>query len=376
MSISRRRLLAELIGGTALGSALRPLLASGNEGPGGEVRKAVPVRLDRNENAYGPSTQAIDSIRKHAGEVSRYPLDEETLCSALAKHHSVKPEQIVIGCGSSEVLRMAANAFLDPQSELILALPTFGLIGRYAKGKGAKITALPLRKDYSHDLGGALTQAETSRGLVYVCNPNNPTGTLTERKDIESFLRNLPRTFRAVIDEAYHHYAGGTGAYASFIDQPVDNPRVITVRTFSKIYGLAGMRVGYAVAATEDAQKMKDERLPFGVNHLGIAGAIAALGDQRCVIDCARKNADDRQEFMNQVNARMLRALNSHTNFVCLNVMRPGSEIVEHYRKNGVVLPAPIQGMPTYLRVSLGTPDEMREFWRIWDLLGSHSMKM
>ena len=342
----------------------------------GRVGIPGPIRLDRNENAYGASQKAIAAIRESASEANRYPEPLGALREALASQHAVDAEQIVVGCGSSEVLRMAATAFLSQGQKLILASPTFELIRQYAQARKATVVEVRLRKDYSHDLKAILEVARKGSGLVYLCNPNNPTGTLTERKEFETFLGNLPPTFHAVIDEAYHHYAGGSGAYTSFIEQPVDNSRVIIVRTFSKAYGLAGVRVGYAVASAETAKKMGVDRLPFGLNRAGVMAAIAALGDPQYIDECTRRNADDRQEFFNQVNARMLRALDSHTNFVCLNVMRPAVQIVEHYRKYNFLLAPLIPEMPTYLRISLGKSEEMHEFWRVWDVLGSHHMSM
>jgi histidinol-phosphate aminotransferase len=130
------------------------------------------------------------------------------------------------------------------------------------------------------------------------------------------------------------------------------------------------------VASAAVAAKLSAESLPFATNRLGISAALVALDDLQHIETCAKQNFDDRQEFMNQVNARMLRALDSHANFVCLNVMRPSKEILEHYQKNDFVLAPAIATMPNYLRVSLGSPEEMIEFWRVWDLLGSHPMSM
>jgi len=134
--------------------------------------------------------------------------------------------------------------------------------------------------------------------------------------------------------------------------------------------------VGYAVASSSAAEKMAREGLPFALNRAGMFAASAALADREHIESCTNRNFNDRQEFLNQVNARMLRALDSHGNFVCLNVMRPATEISAHYIKNNVVLAPVIPAMPNYLRVSLGTSQEMREFWRVWDLLGSHQMSM
>jgi histidinol-phosphate aminotransferase len=392
MNLNRRNLLKQLGAGIAASSVLAPQRASA-----ADIRESAsdskvssqhrePIRLDRNENAYGASQRAIIAIQEAAKGSSHYP-DSSALRKTLADHHNgtaprahhgIEPEQIVVGCGSSDVLRMAASAFLVPGATLIMAAPTCDIIAGYGRSRGATITEVPLRNDHAHDLEGMLKHSNKSgaSGLIYVCNPNSPTGTLTTRKDIEDFLGKVSPQFQVVIDEAYHPYAGGSGAYISFVDRPVDNPRVIVTRTFSTAYGLAGARVGYAVTSTSTAEKMAQEALPFAVNRAGMFAASAALADREHAEKCTDRNYNDRQEFMNQVNARMLRALDSHTNFVCLNVMRPAVEISEHYTKNNFVLAPVIPSMPNYLRISLGTPEEMREFWRVWDLLGSHPMSM
>jgi histidinol-phosphate aminotransferase len=391
MTVNRRNLLKQLGAGIAATSLLAARRASADigESPSDSLahpQGLEPIRLDRNENAYGPSQKAIAAIQEAAAGTKRYP-DSSVLQKALADYHSevtsgvnriTNPQQIVVGCGSSDVLRMAASAFLDPGASLIMAAPTCELIANYARSRGATVTEVPLRNDHAHDLRAMLKHANQSgaSGLIYSCNPNSPTGTLTTREDLEKFLLKVPPKFQVVIDEAYHHYAGGSGAYMSFIDRPSDNPRVIVTRTFSTAYGLAGARVGYAVASDSNAEKMIREGLPFALNRAGTFAASAALADREHIENCVNQNFNDRQEFMNQVNARMLRALDSHTNFICLNVMRPAVEIAEHYSKNNFVLAPLIPSLPNYLRISLGTPEEMREFWRVWDLLGSHPMSM
>jgi len=393
MGVNRRNLLKQIGTGIAATSLLVPRRASADvTGSPLELDSKVsrqhgePIHLDRNENAYGASPKAIAAIRDTAKGTNRYS-DSKILLKTLADYHSkasssisrvFNSEQFVIGCGSSDVLRMAAAAFLGPGSTLIMATPTCDLIAKYGRSRGATVIDVPLRNNHTHDLQGMLKHSSKSgaTGLIYVCNPNSPTGTLTTREDLEKFLVEVSPKFQVVIDEAYHHYAGGSGAYTSFIDRPSDNPRVIVTRTFSTGFGLAGARVGYAVAAPSDAEKMAREGLPFALSRAGMFAASAALADREHIESCIDRNSNDRQEFMNQVNARMLRALDSHTNFVCLNVMRPAVEILEHYSKNNFVLAPLIPSMPTYLRISLGTPEEMREFWRVWDLLGSHPMSM
>lgn len=393
MKLNRRNLLKQLGAGVAASSLLTPARAAAEisnsaddphvagESP---ARFDGPIRLDRNENAYGASAKAVDAIRQSAGQISRYE-DASALRKTIAAHHAeshqatraVTADKIVLGCGSTDVLRMAACAFLGAGKTLIQATPTCELMASYARQKGAAVKDVPLRKDFAHDLEAMLEHSGgVEAGLIYICNPNTPTGTLTTRKNLEGFLGKVPSSFHVLIDEAYHQYAGGSGAYLSFVEHPWENPRVMVTRTFSAAYGLAGARVGYAVASAEAAAEMNRAAMPFPLNRAGVAAASAAISDPQHVERCVKRNFDDRQEFLNQVNARMLRCLDSHANFVCLNVMRPAAEIFEHYAKNNFILAPLIASMPNYLRISLGTPQEMHEFWRVWDLLGSHPMSM
>jgi len=294
----------------------------------------------------------------------------------LAELHKVKLEQIVLDSGSYEILRMLAAAYLGPNKELLVPDLTYPSLGNYAEANGIQVVRIPLTKMHEHDTDAMLARADSSTGLVYICNPNIPTGTLTPRKNIESFISRLPADVMILIDEAYHHFVSATSSYRSFLDYPLDDPRVVVARTFSKIYGLAGLRVGYSVSSREAASRLSALRLQNGVTMVSAKGAIAALEDSAYVRMAAKRNADDRQEFMNQVNARMLRAIDSHANFVLLNPLRPVSEVLLHLGKNDVHVAPSIPAMERYIRVSLGTPAEMREFWRVWDLMPAASTAM
>ena len=385
MVISRRNLFRHIGVGAAASVGLPSLArASVAERAADVLRPDVhetggPVRLHKNENAYGPSATVIAAIRGAAVTLAnRYPdAPDEALRNKLAALHAVSPEQIILGCGSGDILRMAASAFLGSRKKIIVAQPTFELMADRARRVGGEVVAVPLRSDYSYDLDAMLSHADAGTGLVYVCNPNNPTGSLTRRQELEAFIGELPATAYVLIDEAYHHYVGGSSEYASFIDRPVNDRRVIVTRSFSTIHGLAGLRVGYAVAAPQTAGLLAGHSLPDNLNGVAALAAIAALDDAEHVRTSARRNADDRQEFCNQANARMLRTIDSHANFVMLNIARPAVEIVEHFRKNGVLVSEPFPTFDKYIRVSLGTPAEMREFWRVWDLLPVlHGMTM
>jgi histidinol-phosphate aminotransferase len=385
MIVSRRSLFRHIGGGAAAsvglpGAARASLFERASTPVGSDSANAGgPVRLHRNESAYGPSASVLAAVRSTSGALSnRYPdVPREALRAKLAALHSVRAEQIVLGCGSSDILTMAAAAFLPPGRTLVVARPTFELITDRARRAGATILASPLRSVYAYDLDAMLAHSNGHTGLVYVCNPNNPTGSLTPRRELEAFIERLPATAHVVIDEAYHHYVGGSAEYASFIDHPLNDSRVIVTRSFSSIHGLAGLRVGYAVAAVETAPLLAGHGVPDNLDGAAASAAIAALDDTDHVRAKAAWNANDRQEFCNQANARMLRTIDSHANFVMLNTWRPAGIVVEHCRENGVLVAGPFPLFDNYIRVSLGSPTDMREFWRVWDMLPVlHGMTM
>jgi histidinol-phosphate aminotransferase len=373
MPISRRNLIRSL-GASAVVGAAAPSLGRFPLAVAAQASAAVPtlepILLYRNENAYGPSEKVLAAMREGCVSSNRYPRTEyDSLVNKIAALHAVKTEQVVLGCGSGEILHMAGVAFLGPGKKLAQASPTFPALGEFAQSAGFEVIDVPLNKMYEHDLEAMLSLASASAGLVYICNPNNPTGTLTPRNDIETFIRKLPAKTMVLIDEAYHHYVGQNSTYLSFLDQRFDDPRVIVARTFSKIYGLAGMRIGYAVAAPDVARRLSMAHTQWAVSVVSARAAVAALDDSEYMRLGVKRNTNDRQEFMNQLNARMLRALDSHTNFVMVNPMRPPAEVIEHLKKNNVLIGPRIPAMDKYIRVSLGTPAEMLEFWRVWDLM-------
>jgi histidinol-phosphate aminotransferase len=328
------------------------------------------VRLNSNENPYGPPARAMAAIRAAMASSNRYPfMDYDPLAQKIADFHHLKREQVVFGCGSSEILRVAAFAFLGPQKHLIQPSPTFEAMDHYAHGVGAEVISVPLSKTFAHDLEAMLRHANSSGGLIYICNPNNPTASLTPRGDLEAFINKLPPTYYVLIDEAYHHFAGESGMYKSFIDQPLQNERVIVSRTFSKVYGMAGLRLGYGIASPTTADRLASLLTSDGVNGIVSKAAMAALDDADSVRLFVKRNADVRQEFFNQATARMLKPIDSHANFVMMNTYRPAEGIIEHFRRQNVLIGRRFPAMDTYIRVSLGTPDEMKAFWQVWDQL-------
>jgi len=328
------------------------------------------IRLNSNENAYGPSAKVVDAIKSAVGSANRYPrMRYSSLIEQIAGAHHITSDRVLLGCGSTEILRMAAFAFLGKGKQLIHASPTFEAIEHYAHDVDSEVIAVPLNPAFAHDLDAMLASTSSSTTLVYVCNPNNPTASLTPRRDLETFIGKLPAPTYVVIDEAYHHYAGMSGMYASFIDRRLDDERVIVARTFSKVYGLAGLRLGYAVASPKIIQRMRKFSTEDNINAIVTQSAAVALADTDGTSDLILRNTNDRQEFFNQAMARALKPIDSHTNFVMMNTFHPAEDVIQHFRKNNILIGRRFSPMDTYIRVSLGRPEEMQAFWRTWDLL-------
>jgi histidinol-phosphate aminotransferase len=332
-------------------------------------RTGGPILLNSNENAYGPFPSVL-GMGNPFQDLNRYPDHHaELVRERVAALHKVEPERVITGCGSTEILRMAAHAFTGPGKKLIVPAPTFEAISEYAAVVPADVVRVPLASNFAHDLGAMLGAAGPDTGLVYICNPNNPTGNLTPRADLETFIAKLPRNAHVLVDEAYHDFVGTNPDYASFIDRAVDDNRVIVARTFSKIYGLAGMRLGYGVASRETVRQLQEHRLQDSLNIFVMRCALTALDDSAGHRQSRQRNAADREEFIRQANARRLKTIPSSCNFVMIDINRPVRPVIDHFLRNNIAIGRPFPPMDTYARISLGKPEEMKEFWRVWDLL-------
>ena len=379
MTISRRNLIQN-IGAAAAAAALpawgewSEIEASERRGPGVRAGEAASlIRLNRNESPYGPGERTRAAIREAILEPNRYPAGElDALTNAIAGLHGVKPEQITLGCGSSDLLRVAADAFLGPGKSLVQVTPTFEVIARDAQANGAEVRSVPLAKDYLHDLDGMLRRIDGSTSLVYVCNPNNPTGTLTPQRALEEFVGKIPSGTHVLMDEAYHDYVAHGSDYKSWVSRAGNDDRLIVLRTFSKVYGLAGLRIGYSVASAATAKRLAAHRLQFAVSLVGARAAKAAAEDAAHVKEIAHRNAEDRREFFRQAERRKVASIASQTNFALLRTERPGREVGAQLRESGVLISAGYPSLDNYIRVSFGLPEEMRSFWGAWDNRVSH----
>jgi histidinol-phosphate aminotransferase len=371
MMASRREFLRFGAGIASVAFPLSSNVLTLKEAPASLVdEENAPILLYSNENAYGASLKVMETIRAGISGSNRYPrLRYRELKERIAAYHKVAADRVLLGCGSTEILRMAACAFLGKGMQLIHASPTFEAIEHYARTIDSQIVGVPLTRSFAHDLERMLATVTPSTTLVYICNPNNPTASLTPRKDLETFITKVPASTVVIVDEAYHHYAGSSAMYASFIDHPMHDDKVIVARTFSKVYGLAGLRLGYAVGSPKILERMNKFGTEDNINGVVTQAAFVALGDSEGVNNFIEHNANDRQEFFNQAMARALKPIDSHTNFVMMDTFHQADEIIEQFRKHNIVIGRHFPPMDTYIRVSLGLPDEMQAFWRTWDLL-------
>lgn len=271
MNLSRRAFARAAGAGAAAAMfsplvSVKPLFAAPPSAPPAST-PAGEIRLSANENPYGPSAAAMEAMRDAFAKAWRYPDEtQEALVDAIAKSHSVAHDQVLLGDGSSEILKLSAAAFTGPSRKLVMASPTFEAIGNAARAAGAEVVSVPLDASYGHDV--AKMSAVAGAGLIYICNPNNPTGSITPRAALRGLLASAPTTTAILVDEAYYHYAGSSD-YESVIPALASRPNLIVARTFSKIYGMAGLRCGYAISSRETIKLLAAQQAWDSMNMRG-----------------------------------------------------------------------------------------------------------
>ena len=329
------------------------------------------IILNSNENAYGPSPRVMQAMRDALLFCNRYPDSQrDDFLLSVAQLHHVSTQQLILGHGSGEILRIAAEAFAAPGKKVITASPTFELMGIYAKVRGAEVVPVPLTSSYAHDLDAMLAKVDANTTLVYLCTPNNPTASITPRSDIETFIGKLPAHTYVLLDEAYHEFAAGAPGYRSFIEDPVRIDHVIVTRTMSKVYGLAGLRIGYGFTAPQTIKLLEPYQLFDNANMVAMRCGTVAINDREGVTKAAARNAADRAEFMRQAQARNLRVIPSYANFVMMDAGRPAHAVIDAFKQRNILIGRPFPPMDNFVRISLGLPDEMQAFWSVWDQIG------
>jgi len=321
------------------------------------------VWLDSNENPAGPPASAIKAMIDGVTATARYHIDEfEGFSEAIARSENVKPEQVLFGVGSTEVIDAAICAFTSASAPLITAAPSYDILIDLARSFGRKVVQAPLTEAWAYDVRKlAAAAANAGGGLIYLCNPNNPTSSLTPTKDIDWLVANLPPHTILLVDEAYIHFVDPT-QIESAIKHVREGKDVIVARTFSKIYGMAGARAGFGCAKPELIQAMNpfmDKVIPI----LGLRAAAAALGERDTLVPERRANvARIRGELCDWLRQKKIQYIEPHANFVMMDVGRDVSTFGREMRARGVAVGRPFPPLNQMLRVTIGTDAEMQKF--------------
>ncbi len=315
------------------------------------------VKINANENPLGPCPEAAEAIHNVVQQGGRY-LYEETFSfsKTLAEQEGLKPEYVMPFAGSSDPLHRTVMAFTSPAKSFVSGDPGYEAGARAAEFVGAKVVRVPLAKDYSHDVK-AMAAADPDAGILYVCNPNNPTGTLTPRADIDWLIENKPKGSILLLDEAYLHFSGAAAAS----DLVAADKDIVILRTFSKLYGMAGLRAGTALGRPDLLAKLRS----FGAGALpvtGMAGAQASLLVKTLVPQRRKMLKDIREDVFSFLDKHNFSFVPSSSNCFMLDAKRPGAELVKALAVEKIFIGRIWPAMPTYARVTVGTADEMAKF--------------
>ena len=364
-TISRRR-FAQLLGAGAAFAAAKPALSLAKPPVIAPPNTGV-VRLSSNENPFGPSTKARRAMTDAFEFACRYPDDQaDALVAALAKQDGVPPEHVLLGAGSSEILEICAIAFTGRGAEragaggtLVVGDPTFELIARHASFHGAEVVKVPLTSSYGHDLPQMAAAAKG--GLIYVCNPNNPTASLTPKDEVRNLITSAPRETMILVDEAYHHYVESPD-YESVIPLVRDHPNLIVARTFSKIYGMAGLRCGYCVAQPEVLERLRPLQSSDSVNIMALAAGLGSLSDPEQVVKNRRLNAQTRKMVTVELERMGYESIPSQGNFIMTDVKRPVPPLIQAMKERKVQIGRLFPSLPNHMRLTIGKEAEMKAF--------------
>jgi histidinol-phosphate aminotransferase len=358
-SLSRRG-FARVLGAGAAYAALNPSFAMSTPALRLVTTGPTLVRLSSNENPYGPSPMAVKAMTDAFSLTWRYPDEHEgLLVDALAKLNGVASNQILLGNGSGEILKVAAAAFTSPGKKLLVGHPTFEAILAHAAVAGAEVVKVNLTAEYAHDLPKML--ADKNAGLIYICNPNNPTASITPKDQLRAFLTRVPSQTIVMVDEAYHHYVESTD-YESVIPLIAQYSNLIVARTFSKIYSMAGLRCGYCVARPELIERMRAQQTWDSVNIMAMVAAIASVEDAEQVEQGRRHNSEVKKYVYSELNKSGYKFIPSHANFMMIDLRREVRPVIGAMRERNVQVGRVFSAMPNFMRVTIGTRPQMEAF--------------
>jgi histidinol-phosphate aminotransferase len=328
---------------------------------------AKPIKISSNENPLGPGKAALDAIVRKFPEAGRYPFNatpaDGELVTAIAKTFNAKAENVVLGAGSQEILRSAVRAFTSPTRGLVTASPSFENCPGMAKKLGHPVTEITVDSAMRLDLD-AMAAAAKGAGLVFLNNPNNPTATVHGIKPVAAFVHRVraasPDTV-ILIDEAYHDYVTDP-SYESAIPLAMQTPNVVVARTFSKAYGMAGLRIGYGIGQAATMKPMAALKMPYNVSVFGVAAALASLADARHIAAERARNTEVRAFTVKALEALGCRSSDSHTNFLFVDIGRPAAEFRDACATHGILVGRDFPPFEkTHARISLGTMEEMKK---------------
>ncbi len=363
ISVSRRK-FAQLLGAGAAAALVRPPLSFAKltqPGATSSTAGGTIVRLSANENPYGPSPNALKAMTDSFGLACRYP-DEynNVLIDKLARLNRVNHDEILLGDGSGEILKLCAETFTGPQKgKLVAADPTFEAILNNAKANGAEVVKVPLNSTFAHDL--PKMHAATKSGLIYICNPNNPTASITPKDELRDFIAKTPRETMILVDEAYFHYADSPD-YVSVIPLVKEHPNLVVSRTFSKIYGMAGLRCGYCVAQKEAVDRMRSNQMWDSVNIMALAAASASLDDTDQVPNGQRLNSETKTFVISELQRMGHKTIPSQANFIMFDCKKPVVPLIKTLKERSVHVGRLFPALPNHMRLTIGKKSEMEIF--------------
>lgn len=320
------------------------------------------IKLASNENPLGPSPKALAAMGAALESAAAYP---EGSCfeirQALARHLGVNPDMLIFGAGADEIIHYLGVALLDEGDEIVQADPSFVQYKAASTLMDCRAHMVPL-KDWTHDLKAMLRKVNDRTKMFFITNPNNPTGTLVNSGQVEAVLESLPERCVLVLDEAYYEYVDDP-AYTQSIEWTKQGKNVIALRTFSKIYALAGLRIGYGVAPTFLIDLLERVRAPFNVNSIAQAGALASLGDPDQVTRSREQNRRAKEYFYRELDKMAVAYTPTQANFLWMDVQRDCKKVFTELMKRGVIVrTGDIFGDPTHIRVTTGTDDQNARF--------------
>ena len=366
--LSRRRFFGGVA--AAMGAlGLRPSSALFAQGQTAQFRGSDAdydafAKLASNENNYGPPKAVMDAMNGAWKYANRYGYPDGNVIQAIADHHGVKPENILLTPGSGEVLEVVGEAFLMGGKKVVGADPTYATVYQHATNIKAEGIKVPLLKNYQQDFDTMINEANRNAatvGLFYLCNPNNPTGMVVSAADVKKVVESIPKTMPILIDEAYHHFVDDP-AYGTSIPYILEGRPVIVARTFSKIAALAAMRIGYAVSTPEIIKQLR-VYASNSVNVLAKWGAVASLKDTAGQADVKAKIIASRTKTTRALEAHGYPVIPSQTNFFMVSIgERTVQPVIQEFPDKGILVGRPFPPMLNHLRVSVGLPEEMDKF--------------